>query len=135
MSHYVNDSTSLLSDEHRTFTIKQGDTSPKLMARLEGVDTNLYDVNEVNPIAIDLTQASVIYFIMSMDGETYIKEEVEIQPQTGTTLGEIHYSWQTNDTQYIGAYACEFEVHWVDGTQITFPQVGAFSVVVVPDHG
>ena len=102
------------------FSIKQNDTSPSLQATLK--DASLSPV--------DLTGATVMFHMKSVDGTVKVDQEMTITDATG---GVVRYDWQSGDTDTVGSYYVEFEVTYADASIETFPNNGNKVVSVVKE--
>lgn len=102
------------------FSIKQNDTSPSLQATLK--DASLSPV--------DLTGATVMFHMKSVDGTVKVDQEMTITDDTG---GVVRYDWQSGDTDTVGTYYVEFEVTYADSSIETFPNNGNKVVSVVKE--
>jgi hypothetical protein len=100
------------------FSIKQNDTSPALQATLK--DAAL--------VPIDLTGATVMFHMKSVDGTIKVDEAMTITNNEG---GVVQYNWQAGDTDTVGTYYVEFEVTYADASVETFPNNGNKVVTVV----
>jgi hypothetical protein len=102
------------------FSIKQNDTSPSLQATLK--DASLSPV--------DLTGATVMFHMKSVDGTVKVDQQMTITDDTG---GVVQYDWQSGDTDTVGTYYVEFEVTYADASIETFPNNGNKVVSVVKE--
>lgn len=100
------------------FSIKQNDTSPSLQATLKDA--------ALNPV--DLTGATVMFHMKSVDGTVKIDQEMTVTNESG---GVVQYDWQSGDTDTVGTYYVEFEVTYADSSVETFPNNGNKVVSVV----
>jgi len=100
------------------FSIKQNDTSPALQATLK--DAAL--------VPIDLTGATVMFHMKSVDGTIKVDEAMTITNNEG---GVVQYNWQAGDTDTVGTYYVEFEVTYADASVETFPNNGSKAIKVV----
>jgi len=101
-----------------SFSIKQNDTSPSLLATLKDYDGNV----------INLTNASVRFHMKSIEGTVKIDAAMTIP---NPSLGMIRYDWQVGDTDTVGTYYVEFEVTYADLSVETFPNNGSKAITVV----
>ena len=106
------------------YFIKQGDTSPPIVAILK--DATLSPV--------DLTGISGIKFIMT-NKATAVKRVDAPAVVVDAAGGRVRYDWATGDTDIPGGYKGEFEVHWPDGTYETFPNSKYINIKVTADLG
>jgi len=102
------------------FSIKQNDTSPSLQATLK----------DASQTAVNLTGATVMFHMKSVDGTVKVDEEMTI---TNAEDGVVQYDWQTGDTDTVGTYYVEFEVTYSDLSVETFPNNGNKVVTVVKE--
>ncbi len=102
------------------FSIKQNDTSPSLQATLKDA--------ALNPV--DLTGATVMFHMKSVDGTVKIDQQMTITNESG---GVVQYDWQSGDTDTVGTYYVEFEVTYADASVETFPNNGNKVVSVVKE--
>lgn len=105
----------------QTFTIKQGDTGPRLLFTLTPADE------------IDLTGATVRFSMRSRQaGTVRINRAIaEIVTETGTPT--VAYDWQAGDTAVSELCEAEFEVTYLGGVVETFPNNGFISIVITDD--
>lgn len=101
-----------------SFSIKQNDTSPALLATLKDFEGD----------AINLTGASVLFHMKDLNGTMKISQAMTI---TNATLGLVRYDWQAGDTDTVGTYYVEFQVTYSDSSVETFPNNGNKVVSVV----
>jgi hypothetical protein len=90
------------------FTIKQGDTSPAIEAVLRSPNGDV----------VDLTGATVRFFMRSNDGVRFVDAPATID---GATEGIVVYEWSQTDTDTPGLNHAEWRVTFPDGTIETFP--------------
>ncbi len=90
-----------------TFHLKQNDTSPALLYRLDP--------------AVNLAGASVVFNMRPRGGGTVLvdREAASIDGDPGN--GVVRYDWQVADTANAGWFEAEFEVTYSDGSVETFP--------------
>jgi hypothetical protein len=103
----------------QNFTIKRGDSRPKLQHRIDVLPDDLFG-------------ATVAAHFRTAAGE--------VLPLAGTaqividaTRAVLEYAWHAADTAVAGAHYLEFEVTWPDGSVQTFPTVGAIAVKIAED--
>lgn len=99
------------------FRIKQNDTSPSLQATL----------SDANLVPVDLSGATVVFHMKSVDGTLILSEGMTVTDSTG---GVVQYDWQTGDTSDAGTYYVEFEATYNDGAIETFPNTGSLALVI-----
>lgn len=102
------------------FSIKQNDTSPTLQATLKTAAL----------VPVDLTGATVMFHMKSVDGSIKVNTQMSITNASG---GVVEYSWQAADTDTVGTYYVEFEVTYADLSVETFPNNGNKIVSVVKE--
>lgn len=104
-----------------TFTIKQNDTSPAMLATLQ----------DANGDAVNITAATV-RFHMRRIGSTQVTID---QPAVIVTplSGLVRYNWQAADTAAVGSYQAEFEVTYADASVETFPNDSYIRVEITDD--
>lgn len=99
-----------------TFTIKRGDTLPKISAVLSDKDG-----------PVDLTGASVRLIVPPIvDASATIVD---------ADAGSVEYQWQAGDTETRGVYKAEFQVTFPSGDILTFPNDGFITVQIDSDLG
>ena len=105
----------------QTFTIKQNDRLPELVA------TCL-----VAGLPADLTLAVGVEFHMRAAGGGVAKVDaaaVVVNP----TGGIVKYAWAAGDTDTVGEFEGEFEVMWSGSRTETFPNVDNILITIVDD--
>lgn len=101
------------------FTIKQGDTSPAILATLDDADGN----------AVDITGASVRLHLRSYgSAQTYLDVAATIVTPAS---GLVRYQWSEGDTDTPGVYEAEFEVTYDGGAVETFPNANYRIIEIV----
>jgi hypothetical protein len=80
--------------------VKQGSTSPPVEATLENLDG-----------PIDLTAAEKVRFIMRA-GSLLIEGVCSYSERAN---GGVVYQWAAGDTDSVGPYRAEWEIHWPGG--------------------
>lgn len=100
-----------------SFVIKQNNTSPALLATLQGSDGE----------TINVQGSSVVLKLKNLDTGVVTTKSMTINADNS-----VRYDWLVGDTEASGTYRCEFEVTYTDGTIETFPNDGAFSIVITP---
>ena len=106
-----------------TFTIKQNDMKPDLIAFLKNSDKT----------PIDLTDADEVVFTMVKNGASTPKINKVAAVLEDAINGEVHYNWQAGDTDTIGTYKGEFEIVWAEGITQTLPQDDYIKVIIKDD--
>lgn len=98
------------------FHLKQGDTSPAILRRLESAQGPL-----------DLTGAKVTFSMQVACGGRVVvdRQECRVLPD-----GEVVYYWDAGDTALDGVFDAEFRVTYPDTSVETVPN-GAFLRVVI----
>lgn len=105
-----------------SFVIKQGDTRPSLLVELRDKDG-----------AVDLTNAVKVEFHMAMldGGEVVIDSEADnLQVSATEQRGYVSYPWAPGETATPGRYYGEFEVTFVAGEVMTFPNDGHNPLII-----
>lgn len=110
-----------------TFTIKQNDTRPKIRVQLA----------ETGEGALDLTTAEKVYFLMRAKADAdptspKVKGECAF---VNKSEGKVEYTWEEGDTDTIGEFKAEWEIHYEDGGIETVPNDGYVIVNVEDDLG
>ena len=101
-----------------TFSIKKGDTGPRLVYAL-------------TPAAeIDLTGATVRFNMRSRATGTIRINRAAAVIVTATGTPTVAYDWQAGDTATAELCDAEFEVTYAGGVVETFPNNGFITVVV-----
>lgn len=103
-----------------TFTIKQGDTGPRLLFAL-------------TPTDIDLTGATVRFNMRSRQGGTIRVNRAAAVVVTATGTPTVGYDWQAGDTAVAELCDAEFEVTYSGAAVETFPNNGFITVVIADD--
>lgn len=100
------------------FTLKVGDTSPRLDATLADGDDN----------PIDLTGVAVRFRLRRpRSGDVVIDEFASV---VDAESGGVRYSWDASDTDEAGRFRAEFVVEYPDETIETFPNDGFHDIVL-----
>lgn len=103
-------------------TVKQGDLLPALVATLRYEDGS----------PAQLEDATEVWFIFRpTDGaaDTAQKKPAVV---SDAAAGQVSYTWEAGDTDEVGDYNAEFEVHYTDGVIETFPSGTYIEYSVVP---
>lgn len=103
-------------------TIKQGDTYPPLRAYLQMVTGK----------PIRLADATVRLIVKDANNVNRIDRSVSIVDEE---KGYIEYRWRITDTNVPGIYKGEFEVTQQDGSIVTVPNDGYFTVNITNELG
>lgn len=116
------------------FTIKQGDTRPKLQyamtytATAGGIATTL-----VLASTAERGTASQVKLKARLTG-TITTPKINATAAIASPLGGVvEYTWQTADTDVAATYSGEWEVLWSDGGISTIPNDSEFTIVVRDD--
>lgn len=110
------------------WTIKQHDTAPPYVAALRN------DFGETSESALDLTDATSVYFLMRPSGVGDVTPTIRALCTIDDAVnGLVTYQWVTGDTDITDTYDVEFEIDWSDGTIQTVPNDGYMTVVVEDD--
>jgi len=101
-----------------TFTIKQGDTFPTLVATLK--DPSGQPVN--------LSNSTITFKMVDVTGVVKVSA-----PATGIdpSNGRVSYSWSTQDTEDFGDYKAVFEVTNQQNKKETYPNTQPLAVMIV----
>jgi hypothetical protein len=103
------------------FTIKQGDTGPRLLCALTPADE------------VILTGASVVFSMRSRAAGTVRINRQSAVIVTETVTPTVAYDWQAGDTATAELCDAEFEVTYAGGAVETFPNNSYITVVVTDD--
>lgn len=108
------------------FTIKKGDTLPKITGTLTT------GPSAGSQSAVDLTDATAVVLVMKniTGGAASRKTAAFVNPRTS---GQVEYVWQTADTSAAGTFNAEWEVTWTGGAVQTFPNEDYFTIVIAAD--
>ena len=106
------------------FQIKRDATQPFL--RVEFLDGN--------GSAVDLTNASNIYFKLATNDNQYTPVFSGNATITGSTAGLLDYRWASTDTARSGLYLGEFVTTFTDGTKLTLPTDHSLYVYISEDY-
>lgn len=109
--------------------IKHHDTAPDYVAAL------ISDITRPNLPAIDLSSATSVYFVMrSASASDTATPKVKATCAIVTAnQGIVSYHWGATDTDTVGDFNVEFEIHWSDGTIQTVPNDSYNTITVVED--
>jgi len=105
------------------FEITQNDTSPELTATLYS------DAALTTPV--DLTGASVVFWMRSMDNETLVDDQSVTVVDAEN--GQVKYSWQSGDTDTVGKHYAKFKVTFSNGKVGHFPNFENINVTIYSD--
>ncbi len=105
----------------QTCTIKQGDTSPRLLFALTPADE------------INLAGAAVRFNMRSRPAGTVRINRAAAVIVTAAGTPTVAYDWQAGDTAVAELCEAEFEVTYPGGAVETFPNSGFITVVVTDD--
>lgn len=103
-------------------TIKKGDTYPPLRAYLQ--------MRTGTPIRIE--GATVRLVLKDEEDNIVLNKIVTIEDFNS---GYVSYRWLPADTAVAGEYRGEFEITWLDGSILTVPNDGYFTLNIVKDLG
>ena len=103
-------------------TIKQGDTYPPLRAYLQMVTGK----------AIRLNGATVKLIVRDPLSIPKINKPVDI---IDADNGYVEYRWETADTNQYGEFRGEFEITQQDGSIVTVPNDGYFTINISDELG
>ena len=106
--------------------LKQGDTAPAL------VDT----LRDQDDVPVSITDATVRLLVAPIDGPrsqavAYEAENLE-DTEDAETTGLVRYQWQEGDTDVPGVKLAEWEVTFLTGGVLTFPNGGYLLLLVSP---
>lgn len=104
-----------------TFTIKKGDTGPRL----------LYALSPASEVV--LTGATVRFSMRSRQAGTIRIDRAAAVIVTDTGTPTVAYDWRAGDTAVAELCDAEFEVTYAGGVIETFPNSGFIAVVVTDD--
>lgn len=104
-----------------TFSIKQNDTSPAMLATLQ----------DASGVAINLTGATVRFHMRAIGSNSTVVNSVATV--VSALLGTVRYNWIAANTATIGSYQAEFQVTYSDATVETFPNDSYISVEIIDD--
>ena len=108
----------------KTFKIKRNDTKPFLAAQ----------ILQSNGSAVDLTNASSVYFNLCTNDNTFTSVFSGAAVITGSTTGNVEYRWSASDTNRSGLFLGEFETKFVDNSILTVPADHSFGVNIFEDY-
>ena len=101
-----------------SFFLKVDDTAPVLS----------YTVLDEDSVAIDLTGATVTFYMQDENGIDVITAgSVTI---TDASNGVVEYQWLAADTDVSGYFSAEFVVTFAGGTIRTSPDPGIITIVI-----
>lgn len=103
-------------------TIKQNDTYPDLRARLQ--------MRTGKTIRIEGAEIRLI--LMDENDNIHLNKMCTIE---NAIEGYVSYRWLPQDTATAGEYRAEFEVKWANGSIVTVPNDGYFTVNIVKELG
>lgn len=110
---------------HSDFIIKEGDNKPDLIVDLTDANglVNLDGLDEVR------------FHMRPIEGPTVVVDAVAEALQTGsdpnyTNKGRVKYEFQAGDTDVPGRYYGEFELTYVSGEILTFPNDGHNPLII-----
>jgi hypothetical protein len=104
-----------------TFTIKQNDTSPALVAELK----------DSSNVAIDLTGATVTFSMKDPYGRVVVNKQAA--SVRNTLAGEVAYYWEAGDTSQAGNNYAEFQITFDNGQIQTVPNDSDILVKIAPE--
>lgn len=109
------------------FIIKQGDTSPAMVAALKTPDRQ----------PVDLTGATVEFHMRFVPtDETPSATPVSAAAQiVDASAGEVRYAWGPTDTAVAGDWDAEFQVTFPGGAIETYPNNGYIEVSIIEQAG
>jgi len=102
-----------------TFPLKQNDTSPALLYRLDP--------------AVNLAGATVVFNMRPRGGGAVVVDRAAASIEGDPSEGVVRYDWDPADTAAAGRFEAEFEVTYTDGTVETFPNNDFIVVNIMGD--
>lgn len=109
------------------FKIKNGDTRPIYIVALK----DEVDTDDEGPLKLE--DVEEVFFIMRKKDTSEapaVRNEADI---VDAPTGVVSYTWQPGDTDEVGVYDVEFELHYKDGGIETVPNDGYFAAEVTDD--
>jgi hypothetical protein len=111
------------------FEIRRGDTAPIYSVTLK----------DRTGTPVDLTSATNIQFVMRLasaasNSTPHVTAAMTKATQSGGTIGQVSYDWQTGDTNLAGSFLAEHVVTWGSGKKQTFPTAGGVTITVHDDY-
>lgn len=104
------------------FSIKAHDVYPSIEATLS-----------VGGVALDLTNAVSVKFIMKADvGGTVVVNAAAVF-NSPRTSGMLHYDWISADTATVGLYKGEWEITWPGPRKQTVPTATYHTIEILAD--
>lgn len=93
-------------------------------------------LRDENDAAVDINGATVRFHMVAISGGTAKVSAAASNDQNGDgadgTKGQVSYEWQAADTDTPGLYLAEWEVTYVGGDVVTYPNAGYLLVRVTP---
>lgn len=105
-----------------TFNIKQNDTRPVLEVFLR----------DERDRSIDLTSATVLFHLRNAADNSAIITNGAVT-QVDAVLGQVRYSWVSDNTATAAVCEGEFQVTFASGLVETFPNDGYLKIVITDD--
>jgi hypothetical protein len=88
-------------------------------------------VVDSDDVAVDLTGASAVFSMRSVDGTLKIDRKAAVI--TAATSGYLEYRWASGDTDTAGEYYIEFEITPSSGGKFTLPAYDKAVVIITDD--
>ena len=105
------------------FTIKQNDTRPYFAVTFDECGT-----------VVSLVGATVFFNMRPVLGGS-LKIDARPCVVTGAATGKAEYRWAVGDTDTVGKFDSEFEIHLAGGGIMTAPAIGYLIVEIVEELG
>jgi len=102
--------------------IKQGDTYPPLQAYLQ--------MRDGTPIRIE---GATVKLILKNESDIVVLNKAVTIEDFDTSY--VVYNWVAEDTATEGVFKGEFEITWMEGTILTVPNDGYFTINIVKQLG
>lgn len=112
--------------------IKRGDTYPPVESTLKATVGTEF-------LPLDLTPAvggsGKINFIMKRQGPGVILPLIEICTYPEPSTGKVIYKWKAGETETVGVYQVEWEIHWSAGGIQSVPNGEYDTIEIISDLG
>jgi hypothetical protein len=90
-----------------------------------------YTLKTSNGVAIDLTNATTVFMVMTKDGENVPTINGACSISSPKTDGKVTYAWTASQTSVTGFYWLKFIITWSNGKKEEVPSNGYDYILIL----